>query len=221
MQALWRGPGAVLILAALPLACHRQAAVPGSAPASAPSAAHEVSRALSGDAPVAAGASRTVRIDDPAYQMPAASVDLPAAWQFAGQVIRPRGCHAQGVNIQYTAQSGDGLTAIEVMPGASWSWTDSPAMQQNMQRSGCPAVPAASPAEFLTAIALPALRPDAQLLAIEDVAPAFKERLASELEQRRQQNAAVARQYGLPPQQLTHEAKRARVRYQRNGQPVE
>ena len=45
--------------------------------------------------------------------------------------------------------------------------------------------------------------------------------LAGQLEKKRQQNAAMAKQYGQPPQKLSLDGARVRLQYLRDGRPVE
>lgn len=85
---------------------------------------------------------------DPHYQMTAYTLDVPDGWKFAGTIARDPGCHSAGAGLKYTMQSPDGLTGLVVMPGATWSWSDSPRMQAIMANSQCPAVDLDTAAAF-------------------------------------------------------------------------
>jgi hypothetical protein len=169
----------------------------------------------------AAAGTRKVEVADPQYQMTAYSVDIPAAWKFAGTIARVPGCHGSGAAIKYTAQSADGLSAVVVMPGSAWSWTDSAAMQKTMQATGCAAIDIDNAASFLVNIVVPNLRPGAKVTAMLPLKPEGQAAIAEQLEKARQQNAAMARQYGQPPQKLTIDGAIVRLEYVRDGHAVQ
>jgi hypothetical protein len=168
-----------------------------------------------------AAGTRKVDVADPRYQMTAYTVELPAGWKFAGTIERAPGCHANGAAIKYTAQSTDGLSALAVMPGATWSWASSTAMQKSMQATGCAAIDIANAASFLVNIAVPNLRPAAKIVAVLPLKPEGQAALATQLETARQQNAEMARQYGQPPQTLTLDGATVRLAYERDGHAVD
>ncbi len=169
----------------------------------------------------AVGGTRKVEVADPQYQMTAYSLEIPSDWKFAGTIARDPGCHAKGASLKYTAESADGLTGMIMMPGVTWSWSGSPQMQKIMTSSHCPPVDLDSAAAFLLNIAVPNLHPNAKVVAVLPLLPEGQAALASQLEKARQQNAAMARQYGQQPQKLTLEGARVRVQYVRDGKPVE
>src|SRR5208282_4854647 len=117
------------------------------------------------------GMTRTVEIYDPALQMRAATLQIPADWKFDGVIDRSRGCHGTGPEAQTRAQSPDGLTAIEVYPGLAWRDTTSQSLAQIMARGGCPPVDMSTPTEFLQRIVLPHLRPNATLDRVDPLFP--------------------------------------------------
>ena len=160
-------------------------------------------------------------ITDPNYQMTAYTLDVPDGWKFAGTIARDPGCHSSGASLKYTMQSADGLTGVVIMPGATWSWSSSPQMQNIMASSHCPAVDLDSAAAFLLNIAVPNLHPDAKIVSVLPLLPEGQAAIAQQLAQEREQNAAMARQYGQPPQKLSIDGARVRVQYVRAGQPVE
>lgn len=165
--------------------------------------------------------TRRVEVTDPVYQMTAYTLEIPTSWKYAGTIARPPGCHSNGASLKYTAQSPDGLTAIVFLPGVAWSWSSSPSMQRIMESSHCPAIDIDSAASLLVNIAVPNLHSSARIMAVLPLLPEGQARLADQLEKERQQNAAMARQYGQPPQKLTLDGARVRVQYERDGQKVE
>jgi hypothetical protein len=169
----------------------------------------------------AAAGMRKVEVADPQYQMTAYTVEIPASWKFAGTIARVPGCHGNGAAIKYTAQSTDGLSALVVMPGAAWSWASSPTMQKSMQSTNCAAIDIDSAASFLVNIVVPNLRPDAKVVAMLPLKPEGQAALAEQLDQARQQNAAMARQFGQQPQKLSLDGATVRLQYARDGHAVE
>ncbi len=163
---------------------------------------------------------RKVQVPDPKYQMVAYTLEVPADWKYAGVIARDSGCFAGGAGIKYTAQSPDGLTAIVMLPGSSWSWSSDPGMQKIMAQH-CPAVDADSASKFLLNIAIPKLRPNAKVAEVLPLRPEGQAALKDQLEKEHRDNIAMAKQYGLPPQHLTLDGARVRVQYVRDGQPVE
>jgi hypothetical protein len=165
--------------------------------------------------------TRKTEITDPHYSMTAYTLEVPAGWKFAGTIARDPGCHASGPGLKYTMQSPDGLTAIAVLPGVTWSWTTSASLQKIMESQHCPAVDIDSAGSFLVNIAVPNLHPKAQIVAVLPLPPEGQASLAAQLEKKRQQNAQLAKQYGQKPQKLSLDGARVRVRYLRDGKPTE
>jgi hypothetical protein len=169
----------------------------------------------------AATGTRKVEVVDPQYQMTAYTVEIPVSWKFAGTIARVPGCHGNGAAIKYTAQSTDGLSAVAVMPGAAWSWASNPAMQKSMQATNCAAIDIDNAASFLVNIVVPNLRPGAKVVAMLPLKPEGQASLAAQLDKARQQNAAMARQYGQQPQTLSLDGATVRLQYERDGHAVE
>ena len=169
----------------------------------------------------AAPTTRYEQIDDLVLKMPAGILVVPVDWQMAGVVARPLGCHWNGPFMKYIAQAPDGITAIEYLPGVAW-W-DASNFNPNQPRPAnfCYPEAAASAEEFLRDAVVAQLRPGAQILGVEDFPPEQVEAMRAKLERMQTQNAAEARSLGLQPHHLTHEGKRLRIRYERNGRPVE
>ncbi|MEO7038875.1 MAG: hypothetical protein ABI446_02645 [Gemmatimonadaceae bacterium] len=165
--------------------------------------------------------ARSVEVDDPRYHMNALTMAIPDGWKFAGTVARAGGCHGGPPSIKYTAESPDGTTGFENLPGVQWSWTSSVTKQQVMNASGCPVVEIQSAADFLVAIAVPMIHPHAKVISVGPLLPAGTATLAQELAQARQQNAQMAARYGQPPQKLVLEGARIRIEFTKNGRVLE
>ena len=165
--------------------------------------------------------TRKVEVADPAYQMTAYTLEVPADWKYAGTITRNPGCHANGAALKYTAQSADGMSAVVQMPGMAWNWSTSPQMQRIMESMHCPGVDISSAASFLVNIVVPNLRPNGKIIEVLPLLPQGQAALADQLQKMQQQNAALARQYGQPPQKLILDGARVRVQSDHNGKPVE
>ncbi|MBA2685522.1 MAG: hypothetical protein H0U66_13630 [Gemmatimonadaceae bacterium] len=165
--------------------------------------------------------ARPVEVTDPRYHMNAITMSIPDGWKFAGTVARAGGCHAGPAGIKYTAQSPDGLTGFENLPGVQWNWASSVTKQQVMSSMGCPVVEIQSAADFLVAIAVPMLHRSAKVISVGPLLPAGKAAIAQQLEQARQQNAQMAARYGQPPQKLVLEGARIRIEFMKNGHVIE
>ena len=165
--------------------------------------------------------TRQVEVNDPVYRMTAYTLEIPADWKYAGDIARVGGCHSNGAALRYTAQSPDGWTAVAVLPGVAWSWSTSASRQKIMESSHCPGIDIGSAAGFLVNIAVPNVRPNAKIAAVLPLLPEGQAALADQLKKERDQNAAMAQQYGQKPQKLTLDGARVRVQYEREGHPVE
>src|ERR1700722_17306958 len=165
--------------------------------------------------------TRKAEITDPQYQMTAYTLEVPSNWKFAGSIARDPGCHSSGAGLKYTMQSPDGVTAIAMLPGMTWTWTTSPSLKKIMESQHCPAIDIDSAASFLVNIAAPNLHTTAKIVSALAPIPEGQAALADQLEKKRQQNAAMAKQYGQPPQKLSLDGARIRLQYVRDGRPVE
>lgn len=163
--------------------------------------------------------SNTVKKDvkDPAYGTTAVTMNIPAGWKFVGTILRPGGCHAPAfpaAGLSYTALSPDGITAFEMLPGVSWSWTSN---GSNMLGPKCPSNMNIDTSDaFLLNIAIPNLHPNAKVVEVLPNPQSLRDRIA----QQNEQGTAQLRQYGLKGRAI-NDYGRVRITYERNGQPVE
>jgi len=109
--------------------------------------------------------------------MPAFSVLIPTDWKFDGEVRYGKGVGNPEdlARLAFRAASPDGRLAIEMFPGWSWTWAEDPMMRQAMQSQNAMSArmggaraeigPPMSARDFLTRVAVPRLRPGAQVLA--------------------------------------------------------
>jgi len=165
--------------------------------------------------------ARTVEVIDPQYQMNALSMEIPDGWKFAGTVARSSGCHYSGPSLKYTAQGPDGVTGFAFMPGMAWHYTTNISKQQLWLAMKCPVVEIQTAADFLIAIAVPMMHPNAKILSVGPLLPAGTAALAQQLASARQQNAAMAARYGQPPQKLVLDGARIWIEYTSNGHVVD
>jgi hypothetical protein len=159
--------------------------------------------------------------------MPAVSLLVPTDWQFQGDtkyVATFGGCHENTVQVSFRATSPDGRIAIEMFPSYTWQWSDDPNAVRMMQtsqqaaRSGgmpCEALPAMAAAEYLRRMAIPKLRPNAQVAAVEPMPE-----VAQQAQDQARQYEQTAARLGMRTR-IRADAARARVTYQLNGQAVE
>ena len=70
--------------------------------------------------PISWTSTQQVTVTDPKYQMPAYTLAVPTGWHFGAEMIRPQGCHGNGLALNYKMDSPDGLTAIIQLAGAKW-----------------------------------------------------------------------------------------------------
>ena len=124
---------------------------------------------------------RTVQVMDPQYNMNALSMDIPDGWKFAGTVARSSGCHYSGPSLKYTAQGPDGVTGFAFMPGMAWHYTTNISKQQVWLAMKCPVVEIQTAADFLIAIAVPMMHPNAKILSVGPLLPAGTAALAQQL----------------------------------------
>ena len=152
-------------------------------------------------------------VTDPALNMTAFTVHIPAGWKFTGMIERIPGCHGPEVpadGLAYTALAPDGVTAIEKLPGMSWGWSTDGTSGGSPK---CKPVKISSAAEYLLNIAVPNLRPDARNIAIVPFTPEMKDQLAKV-----SQTAQSQAPHGM---KVTLDAARIHLQYTLKGKPVE
>jgi hypothetical protein len=205
---------AAVVVALLVSGCFNQPKDSASA-----SAAVEGSAASSGDGAAASAdtgdSSRTVNkaVTDPALNMTAFNIPVPAGWKFTGMLERVGGCHGNMVpadGLAYTILAPDGVTAIERLPGTSWGWATDGTSGANPK---CGPVRIGTAAEYLLNIAIPNLRPDAKNINVVPLTPATRELLA-----KRNQQAQANAPQGM---RVTVDAAQVRLQYPLKGRPVE
>jgi hypothetical protein len=171
---------------------------------------------------------RIVEVDDPAMQMRAGGMLIPADWKFAGTIARVGGCHGNGAQGKWIAQSPDGLTAVAVFPGSTWHDTTSESMARIMSQNGCDPVDITKAATFLQRVVLPDLRPSATVDRVDPLGPEDQAMLKQQLQKLQDNSDAMARQsmqMGLRklfrPDLHSLDGAIARIHYSINGQEVD
>jgi hypothetical protein len=171
---------------------------------------------------------RVVEVDDPGMQMRAGGMLIPADWKFAGTIARTGGCHGNGAQGKWIAQSPDGLTAVAVFPGSAWRNTTSESMARIMSQNGCDPVDITKAATFLQQVVLPELRPSAAVDGVEPLGPKDQEMLQQQLKKLQDNSDAMARQsmqMGLRklfrPDLHSLDGAVVRIHYSINGHDVE
>ena len=213
---------AVVMLMSVTVGCESKSGDPAPDGAAAGSGQAAAGHAASDHTASASWSStRHVEIADPQYQMTAYTMDVPSGWKFAGTIVRPGGCHANGAGLSYTVQSTDGVTALVALPGVTWTWNTSEQKRKFMEQSHCPGIDIDSSSSFLVNIAVPNLHPNAKVISVQPLLPEGQANLAKQLEQMRQSNATMAAQYNQQPQKLTLDGARVRVQYERDGKAIE
>jgi hypothetical protein len=170
---------------------------------------------------------RVQLIDQHGFERPmlAASILLPADWQFQGQAVYGKDHGCSMVQTSFHSTSGDGRMSMDLLPAYTWQWADDPATLQGMRmtaqqgaatgRTGCDIMPPIAAGDFLRRYVVPKVRPNARLVNIEPLA-----KVNQSLQQQVRQGEAQSAQYGLKVR-IRSDAARALVQYTLNGQPVE
>src|ERR1700722_2405732 len=172
----------------------------------------------SNDAFAAAGgnawaSTRGADVNDPANNMRAFTIQVPAGWKFTGMIARPGGCHAPRVaaeGLAFTALSPDGVTAWEKLPGMSWAWASDGTNPGNPK---CKPVKIATAAGFLLNIAIPNMRPDAKNIRVIPIDPKVQQAMDAANQRFKSQATAQSRQMV--------DSARVRLQYTLKGKPVE
>jgi hypothetical protein len=207
----------VAVLGFLLLGCRSNAAAGNADPSNPSDPSAEPAQASHASA--SSGGAHRVPISDPQRGMTAATLELPAGWKFAGQIVSAPGCHGMQDNLAFTAQAQDGVTAIIRLPGVRWAVTPANTPVAAMQIKKCPLVNASTAADFLKNLAVPNMHPGATIEAQLPLLPEGQAALSKQLAQLQQQYAHIPAAFG--PRDATLEGARIRIAYVRNGQPVE
>jgi hypothetical protein len=153
------------------------------------------------------GSMRQVTLDDPAFAMPAYSLNIPDGWKFEGTVRRDIGCSPQDAFQTYRLTSPDGLIVIGVKTPFFTAFP--PAMIQGMDFSQCGVVLRAVPTgQLLTQYIIPAIAPGAQVVSAPEAVPNAA-----------QWNEQLTLLPGIPG--ATQEASRVRIAYSEGGRAWE
>lgn len=163
----------------------------------------------------------TLQVTDPAYQMTAFTLAVPAGWKSAAQVTHDTGCHGTGAGLATTMRSADGATTVAFLPGVRWIWNSSALERQSLARGECPAIDIDSAASFLLNIAVPNLRPGATVIAVLPLEAAGQASLQTQMQRARQSSEAAAARYHVPPLKVTIDGARVWLRFQDKGKPME
>lgn len=162
-----------------------------------------------------AAKTRRVEIVDPRLHRVAYRMVIPSDWLFDGTVLH----EAFGPTLVFRTSSRDGLIGLQNTPRYDWISTTDPGMrrfysyQKTRMMSPMPAE------QFLRTIALPEIRPNAE---IGDTMPVrFRNRLRERDQQMNAQFEAEARANGGRPGHITSDASIIRVQYQFNGRPID
>jgi hypothetical protein len=159
------------------------------------------------------------QIEDPFYNMSAATIEVPNGWRFAGTVAHEPTCRTNGNAIKFTALSPDSNTAIILLPGAHWMWNSSPARTMAAQR--CSDIDISSASNFLVNIVVPSVAPRAKIVAVQPFPPEAQASLAKLQRQAQEQNATMAARIGGKPAKTTIEGARVRIQFSQGGQAFE
>jgi hypothetical protein len=193
----------------------RDASNAGKAPPAQPSAA---------PAPVTAGQGtpapkgmREEAIHDPALNMDAFLVTIPADWHFQGAFFQGTGCSQIPYPV-FRAYSPDGLTELERLPRLDWTWSNLP-MGPKAAQPGClPLKEAMSARDFLKYISA-----TLEVEYVGDV-PVPADILEAQKKNFEQVNAMAAKnasQMHTEPISQNGETAQAKVRYRNGSFPME
>lgn len=152
-------------------------------------------------------------VTDPALNMTAFTVQIPAGWKFTGMLERIGGCHGTAVpadGLAFTTLAPDGVTAIEKLAGTSWSWSSDGTSGMGNK---CAPVTISTAAQFLLNIAVPNLRPDAKNIAVVPFTPEMKQQLDDAQQKIQSQNSQTMKRM--------IDSARVRLQYTLKGRPVE
>jgi len=171
--------------------------------------AEAVSGSGSGDQPEEDfGPTRTVPIIDPMFGMVAATMEIPANWNFEGVVLHGPGCQVPYTATVYRAYSPDLRYGIQILPPTQSFWADDP---RTLPKFGkCKIMPPISAADYAQFVSI-RMRPNAEIDAVG----------ASPQEAGFQANLEKTEFHFFNQAGILGEMKRVHLRFDADGQPEE
>ena len=160
---------------------------------------------------------RQEAIHDPAMNMDAYFVTVPADWRFQGAVQQGTGCNQEPFPMFRTA-SADGLTQLERLPRFDWKWGDAPWLPKRTPPGCLPLMEGLTASEFLKRLAV--------ISEVEYVAevPIPGDKLEAQkafFEQRNAMTAQMAARFHNEPAVQHGDMAQAKVRYRNGSTPME
>jgi hypothetical protein len=166
-------------------------------------------------APPQGGGTKQVQIMDPAFNMVAYTMTIPADWNFQGAVMTGPGCDMDQSIVAYRVWSDDLRYGVQRMPVVSWYTVQD---QRTVLGPKCKKMGALTATDYATMV-VPTLRPGAKMLNIGTAPQA-----AGLIESNKQMEAALsanADRLHMPHPHFSSDAKQVRVEYMMGKQPEE
>jgi hypothetical protein len=189
-------------------------------------AAAQTGSAAGGTAPAAASQAapapapkgmRGEPIHDPALNMDAFIVTIPADWHFQGTFFPGTGCSQIPFPV-YRAYSPDGLTEIEGLPRLDWTWSNLPYAPKTTQAGCLPLKETMSASEFLKYLSATL---EVEYVGEVPVAADILETQKKNLQQLNAMSAQNAARMHVEPISQHGETAQAKVRYRNGTFPME
>jgi hypothetical protein len=194
----------------------RDATTPAKAPPVQAAAAAVQATAGQG-APAAPKGMREEAIHDPALNMDAFFVTIPADWHFQGAFFPGTGCSQVPYPV-FRAYSPDGLTELERLPRLDWTWSNLPYGPKTTQPGCLPLKEAMSAVDFLKYISATL---EVEYVGEVPVSADILEGQKKNLEQVNAMSAKNAERMHAEPLVQTAETAQAKVRYRNGTFPME
>jgi hypothetical protein len=166
-------------------------------------------------APAQGGGTKQVQIMDPAFNMVAYTMTIPAGWNFQGAVMTGPGCDMDQSIVAYRVWSDDLRYGVQRMPVVSWYTVQD---QRTVLGPKCKKMGALTATDYATMV-VPTLRPGAKMLNIGTAPQA-----AGLIESNKQMEAVLsanADRLHMPHPHFSSDAKQVRVEYMMGKQPEE
>ena len=171
-------------------------------------------------APFAWPGTRTVDIQDPAYGLPAMTLEVPAGWSYSGTILHSTGCHLAYPGLRMVVQSPDSLYQIIVLPNTKWSFIANTQFQQTAERNGCSTIGATNAADYLASVLVPRMHPDAKLLGVFAPPADVQANIDRQKQAISDMEAQVAGKFGNRPRRLSMDRAVMYIQYAENGETV-